>query len=1004
MIQKEREKVRHLLIVQDGKGKRTVPLEASTYSVGRDASNSIVLSSPSVSRQHATLLRVSVPESEQHIFQVIDGNFKGKKSTNGIFLNGERVSSHSLKAGDTIQFGTKVKAQYYTISDLSDAEFNASCQAENFSDFLADQSSPFDTLIAERQSIESSETAITRLASFPELIPNPIVEIDFAGKISYLNPEALLKFPDLRQLNLEHPVLKDILSLVEESSHKNLFREIEIEESVFEESIHSLPESELIRIFLTDITERKQIELARQVAEKKYRSIFENAIEGIFQITVDGKFIIANPMLARIYGYDSPEELLTGITNIGTQLYVNSRLYQELRQKLQQQREVRGFESQVRCKNGQIIWISENIRTLYDENNQIFGYEGSVVDITERKQAEEELQLRDRLLQAVAEASTHLLTEMDYDIAIQNAIAILGQAAKVDRVCIFENHPHDPSQENAMTMRWEWSKESIPSIIQQPHWQNQPYSTFETANWYERLSNTSSIATLTADLSTTEQELLHRDSIQSLLIVPIWSNSQLWGHLSFQDCHFSRQWSQTEHSILQMIAANIAGAIEREQNEKTMRHRSLHDALTGLSNRRLFDQRLSEALEVANEFGKPLAVMFLDLDRFKVINDTLGHTVGDKLLKQVANRLNSCLTGNDLLSRWGGDEFTILLPEIEDLGDITKTANKFLKAIDSIFEIEGHELFVTVSIGISLYEQPGKSAETLMREADAALYQAKDLGKNQYQFYSNLLGQKIPQLLALEKNLRQALQCQEFSVYYQPRVNLVNGEITGMEALLRWQHPDMGAVSPGVFIPLAEENGLILPIGEWVLRTACLQNKQWQDAGFPPITMAVNLSPRQFRQPNLVTMVTRILEEIGLESKYLELEITEGTAIEDIEFTKSVLEELHQAGIRLSIDDFGTGHSSLNRLQVLPLDCIKIDQSFIRDLGVNAKVSHIIRAIVGLGQHLGLSIVAEGVENQEQLDFLHSIHCESVQGYFFYKPIPATQATEILIEKNKPTD
>ncbi|WP_208346207.1 putative bifunctional diguanylate cyclase/phosphodiesterase, partial [Aetokthonos hydrillicola] len=318
----------------------------------------------------------------------------------------------------------------------------------------------------------------------------------------------------------------------------------------------------------------------------------------------------------------------------------------------------------------------------------------------------------------------------------------------------------------------------------------------------------------------------------------------------------------------------------------------------------------------------------------------------------------------------------------------------------NVFDLEQHELYVSASLGIALFDQDSPDVETLIQHADTALYYAKEQGRNNYQFYTPALSAKAPELLTLQRSLRHALEREELLVYYQPRVNIISGKITGMEALVRWLHPEMGLVAPSVFIPLAEESGLIIPIGEWVLLTACRQNKAWQDAGLPPLTMAVNLSPKQFRQPNLVDTVARILQETGLEPHFLELEITESTAIADLDFTKAVLHELEEMGVHLSIDDFGTGHSSLSRLQLLPLHNLKIDRSFIRDLTTDVKVAHIVTAIVKLGQSLGLRLTAEGVENEAELDFLRSINCEDVQGFFFYRPLSATKATEVLENQN----
>ena len=621
-------------------------------------------------------------------------------------------------------------------------------------------------------------------------------------------------------------------------------------------------------------------------------------------------------------------------------------------------------------------------------------------DITEQKQATAELRQRDRLLQAVAEAANYLLGEMNYETGIDRALALVGEAAKADRAYLFQNHSHPATGEIAVSLRFEWTHLSIESAYQ--YWQNQPYQDSGLARWYAVLSSGQSISGLTQQFPAAEQEFLIRDGIQSLLLVPLCLEKEFWGYLGLADCTFERHWSKHEESTLLTMAASIIGARQRQQVEEKIRYQALHDMLTGLPNRLLFNELLNKTLPNATRNGESLAVIFLDLDRFKVINDTLGHTLGDQLLQSVAQRLQGSLRGGDTIARWGGDEFTILLPRVNDTEEVTLVAYRILQALEDAFHLQGHELYVTASLGIALLDNNSPDAETLIQHADAALYYAKDKGRNNYQFYSVSLSAKNPELLTLEKSLRYALERNEFTLYYQPRVNIATEEITGMEALLRWQHPEMGLVAPSVFIPLVEESGLIVPIGEWVLRTACIQNKIWQDAGFPPITMAVNLSLKQFRQPKLVETIATVLEQTGLEPHFLELEIMETTAIEDLDFTRTVLEDLQQMGVYISIDDFGTGHSSLSRLQLLPLHNLKIDKSFIQYLTQDAKVAHIIKAIVTLGHSLGLKLIAEGVEKKEELEFLKSINCEDVQGFLFYRPLSVQKATEIF-ESKRPT-
>ncbi len=874
MPKDEREKIRHLLIVNDLKGQRTIPLKEATYSLGRDLRNAIVLRSRSVSRQHAILLRVTVPQTDQCCFRIIDGSFKGKRSTNGLFVNGTKCFSHDLQHGDVIEFGSnQAQAKYYAISNLSEEAFSEYCSEKDIYKLISEQASsanPFETIIASSNNIleESTEVALARLASFPELIPNPIIETDLQGKVTYLNPAAASKFPNLRQFENNHPLAAGLSAIVQNWKGGSFIREIEVNGEVFEQSIHYLPESDLIRTFI-------------------------------------------------------------------------------------------------------------------------------IRDITEQKQVEAELLQRDRLLQAVAESANYLLAELNYEIAIEKALATLGEAAKVDRIFLFENHCHPQNGERVVSLQFEWTHSNMKSFRSQS--QNLPYDSCGLSRWYEILSSGQSIHGLTREFPATEQELLVQCGIQSLLLVPLRLEDKFWGYLGLADCCSDRHWSKHEESALLTMAASISAAKLRQQVEEKIRYQALHDMLTGLPNRLLFDEILSKTLPNASRIGESLAVMFLDLDRFKTINDSLGHTLGDQLLINVAQRLRDSLRAGDTVARWGGDEFIILLPRIISIDEVVQVAQRILQALECPFSLDGNELYISGSVGIALLNEESPDAESLIKHADAALYKAKELGRNNHQFYTASLGAKAPNILTLEKSLRHALERKELVVYYQPRVNILTRKITGMEALIRWQHPEMGLVAPNAFIPLAEESGLIIPIGEWVLRTACQQNKIWQEAGFPPITMAVNLSLKQFRQLQLVETVAMILKQTELEAQFLELEITESTAIEDIDFTRNVLQKLEQMGVHLSIDDFGTGHSSLSRLQLLPLHNLKIDGSFIKNLTTDVKVTHIIRAIVTLGHSLGLRLTAEGVEKEEELEFLKSVHCEDVQGFLFYRPLCAQKVTEIMI-------
>jgi diguanylate cyclase (GGDEF)-like protein len=437
---------------------------------------------------------------------------------------------------------------------------------------------------------------------------------------------------------------------------------------------------------------------------------------------------------------------------------------------------------------------------------------------------------------------------------------------------------------------------------------------------------------------------------------------------------------------------------QRQRAEEIVQHQAHYDLLTDLPNRMMFHDRLTIALAHANRYRKMLAVLFVDLDRFKTIVDTLGHALGDAILRGVAERLNSCLEEGDTLARLGGDEFVILLPQIHRADKAVKLAQKVLEVLRPAFHFSGHELHITTSIGISLYPYDGEDADTLLKNADTALYRAKEQGRNNYQLYTPAMNARAFERLALENALRRALERKEFLLHYQPQVDLHSGAIVGVEALLRWQHPDLGLVYPAEFIPIAEETGLIVPLGDWVLRTACHQAKIWQKAGLPTMSVAVNLSARQFQQQDLVDSVAKIIKESGLDPRWLELEITESIAMQNADYTIVVLRDLKEMGIQISMDDFGTGYSSLSYLKKFPIDTLKIDQSFIRDLSSDPNDAAIANAVIVLAHSLKLKVVAEGVETPEQEAFLKEHQCDRMQGYLFSTAV-APDILEALIRQ-----
>jgi diguanylate cyclase (GGDEF)-like protein len=444
-------------------------------------------------------------------------------------------------------------------------------------------------------------------------------------------------------------------------------------------------------------------------------------------------------------------------------------------------------------------------------------------------------------------------------------------------------------------------------------------------------------------------------------------------------------------------------ALERKTMESAalamtqqMAHSAEHDFLTGLPNRMLLNDRVDQAIGLAARHMNKVAVLFLDLDGFKHINDSLGHPIGDKLLQSIAKRLADCIRGSDSVSRQGGDEFVVLLSELKQPDDAAITARRMLQAVAQPHSIDQHDLHVTASIGVSIYPDDGLNAETLIKNADTAMYQAKDNGRRSFQFFRPAMNVRAVERQFIEEGLRRALERRELALHYQPKVNLMTGAISGVEALLRWDHPARGLIAPSQFIPVAEDCGLILPIGTWVLRQACTQAKAWIDSGLRVTSMAVNVSAIQFRDKNFLDGLFAILAETGLDPRYLELELTEGVLIKHAEFTAAILQTLRKKGVRMTIDDFGTGYSSLSYLQRFPVDALKIDQSFVRQISNASDDTTIVKAVIGMARGLKLRVIAEGVETLEEVAFLRAYRCEEAQGYYFSRPLPAPQFAMLL--------
>ncbi len=473
--------------------------------------------------------------------------------------------------------------------------------------------------------------------------------------------------------------------------------------------------------------------------------------------------------------------------------------------------------------------------------------------------------------------------------------------------------------------------------------------------------------------------------------------------IEFRFRHAHRHWIHLEalgnnllnHGGIRGVVLTSRDVTDRKQAEARAHYVAHHDALTGLPNRLLMQDRLHQAITQARRSGGQVALMFIDLDRFKLVNDSFGHMMGDKLLKQVAGRLTHCLRDTDTVARLGGDEFIILLPDVDSSQGAGEVAERILSDFAQPFSDADQELYVSPSIGISLFPRDGTAPEDLVKHADTAMYSAKEAGGNRYCYFTESLNHEVREKVMMENGLRRAIERGELRLFYQPKIDLVSRRVIGAEALVRWQHPTLGLVSPSKFIPIAEESGLIVPLGEWVLNAACEQLRAWQGAGHD-LQVAINVSARQFRQRNLADLVLRAMAACNIDPRFVEIEVTESAIMNDAESSISTLEAMKAHGISISIDDFGTGYSSLSYLKRLPLDILKIDQSFVRDITTDHNDAAIVRAIIGLARSLGKKVIAEGVEDDRQLSFLNAYGCNYGQGYLFGKPLDPVMFIELL--------
>jgi diguanylate cyclase (GGDEF)-like protein/PAS domain S-box-containing protein len=700
--------------------------------------------------------------------------------------------------------------------------------------------------------------------------------------------------------------------------------------------IEFLTDSTLLSVLCAPLLWALVVRPLRRVAlteTKRAETVMQHVVEGVVSYDEYGAIQSFNPAAEKIFGYSTAE--LTGRT-IKVLFPETAGLDIPFTSYKEGNRIIRDLRG--RCKNGSVYHMDLSVSTVDFGGNSLFI--GLMRDVSERKKSEKDLSLASTIFENLSEAT--VVTDAENKIVSVNPaftrITGYGPNEAIGRnPRIMSSGRHDKEFYRAM-----WT-----SINETGHWQGEIWDRRKNGEIYPKWLSISTI----------------------------------------KDKHSGK---------VRDYIAIFSDITERKEAEKRIQFMAHYDALTGLPNRALLYDRLSQNLSHAQRNNKRVAVLFLDLDRFKTINDSLGHTVGDLLLQSVAERLKECLRAGDTVARLGGDEFVVILPDLEDADYAGLVAGKILECVAEPHVIRGRDLSTTASVGISVYPQDGGDRETLIKNADVAMYKSKEAGRNNYLFFQEEMNARAVERLSMENSLRRALERNEFALYFQAQVDTAAGRIIGAEALIRWLHPAMGLVMPAKFIPIAEESGMIVAIGEWVLRAACMKNRAWQEAGLPPVPVSVNLSALQFRQKELVQIVANTLRETGLEPRYLELELTESSIIQNAEAAINTLKELKAMGVQLSIDDFGTGYSNLGYLKRFPIDKLKIDQSFVRDLATDPDDAAIVRAIISLAKSLQLRVIAEGVETKEQLEFLSDHGCAEVQGYYFSKPVPEEEFGVLL--------
>ncbi|MBF0517171.1 MAG: EAL domain-containing protein [Nitrospirae bacterium] len=737
-------------------------------------------------------------------------------------------------------------------------------------------------------------------------------------------------------------------------------------------------------------------------------------LEGILRSSVDIAIVAAdvdliirymNPAAEDMFGHHAAQTIGKSVLEVHAIENIDAERFQTAMQQVRKKGEHVYTFIKDNAAGGQ-RHIEAKISAILGVGNTLIGYAMTARDVTARNLSVESMQYRLQIDKLIASISTGFINIAGSEIKseIRNALEHVGIVLGVDNSCAVLYSEAGVPDELFM-----WSPNRLPNspgkcntlLLEHAEGDKLKIFTSNSMPWFREIIakvEVVCIDTLEA-LPEPERSILSGEGIKSMIVAPMALAGDPAGFLAFSTILSQRQWTSEDVLLVKMISEIFANAVSRGKNEQMLKTLAHYDPLTGLPNRVLFNDRLSQALEQAIRNSRMVALLFLDLDNFKLINDTMGHNIGDLLLIETSQRLADSVRKSDTVARMGGDEFTIILSNIVRDKFAASVAKKIIDALSRPFHLKGHECSVGVSIGISIFPNDARDSAVLLKNADIAMYQVKESGRNGFQFFSAGMNERAVKRLKIENSLRKNLEKQLFKITYQPQLDINSGMIIGLEALLRWEIDGLEDAGNKEILSVAEESGLIIPIGQWFLRRVCTQGSQWQAQGFQHIHIAVKIHNRQFQQENLTGIIKQTLDDTGLAPNRLELELTEGTIMQDVEQSIVTIKELKALGLCLTIDDFGTGYSSLSHLKRFPIDSLKIDRLFTKNVTTDMDYADIARAIIALAHTLNMTVTAEGVETFEQLEFLRTLKCDEAQGNLFSAPMPAEDISQQLIEE-----